>query len=137
MLNNMQVTLRRIDATVEKHARIYRLVGRDAWYVQRLIAGGNDWLNCQARVRICNKFPGMTVQFEKAVDDLGLACINIVVTDVCPDCYDGQVYACHDKRKPLGECFRCRGKGWQSPDDVARNAAYDAHQERRMQQRTD
>lgn len=28
---------------------------------------------------------------------------------------------------PGGECFRCLGKGIQTPEDVKRNAAYDRH----------
>lgn len=27
----------------------------------------------------------------------------------------------------VGTCFRCGGKGWQSPADVKRNAYYDVH----------
>ena len=26
-----------------------------------------------------------------------------------------------------GQCFRCQGKGWQSPADVRRNRYYDNH----------
>jgi hypothetical protein len=28
---------------------------------------------------------------------------------------------------PGGECFRCEGKGWQTPEDEKRNEAYDQY----------
>ena len=49
----------------------------------------------------------------------------------CDRCHGTGQYRGISKKtgRPIGgECFRCAGKGWQSADDVKRNAAFDRYQ---------
>ena len=50
----------------------------------------------------------------------------------CPKCSGTGLYGGHHWKAPhpgavQGECFRCKGKGFQTRSDVKRNQAYDAY----------